>query len=140
MNNSAQNPSNPSENRIRHYADILNPLFWHDSFNRADSLFEFACTLVRASGMKDTGWESYNESVAFLEDMRRLGDIDLPIEVFAQPLHTKARLALVAYSHATEMKTHYELLANLLRLRIGKKYCMNPFALAERSAGLQVVA
>jgi hypothetical protein len=128
VSDSAQKPPNPAENRIRHYADILNPAFWHDSFNRAEVLFEFACTLVRASGMKDTGWESYNESLAFLEDMRRLGDIDLPIETFPQPLHTKARLALVAYSHAIEMKTPYELLANLLRLRVGQKYCIHPFA------------
>jgi len=123
-----QEPSNAAEDRLRHYAEILNPLFWNDSFNNMNLLFEFACSLVRASGMKDTGWESYNESLSFLEDMRRLGEIDLPTEVFPEPLHTRARLALVAYGHATEMKTHYELLANLLRLRLGKKYCIHPFA------------
>jgi len=123
-----QKPSNPAEDRLRHYAEILNPLFWNDSFNKMNLLFECACSLVRASGMKDTGWESYNESLSFLDDMRRLGEIDLPSDVFPEPLHTRARLALVAYGHATEMKTHYELLANLLRLRLGKKYCINPFA------------
>ena len=71
--------------------------------------------------------------MSFMEDMRRPGEIDLSSEVFPEPLHTRARLALVAYGHATEMKTHYALLANLLRLRLGKKYCMNPFAhLAKR--------
>lgn len=119
---------NPAVSRLRHYADILNPVFWHDSFNKVDTLFEFICTLLRVAGMKDTGWESYNESLAFLEDMDRLGNLHLPRDIFPEPFHTRARLALIAYSHATEMNMPYDLLANLLRLRIGKKYCTDPFA------------
>jgi hypothetical protein len=63
----AETPEDKS--RIRHYADILNPLFWHDEFNRVDRLFELVCTLVRASGIKDTGWDSHLESINLLDDL-----------------------------------------------------------------------
>jgi hypothetical protein len=52
--------------RMRHYADILNPLFWNEELNRVDRVFEWACTMVRVTGMKDTGWDSYTESIALL--------------------------------------------------------------------------
>jgi hypothetical protein len=44
---------------------MLNPLFWHDDFDSVDRLFELICTLVRATGIKDTGWDSYVESVSW---------------------------------------------------------------------------
>jgi hypothetical protein len=115
-----------STSRTRHYADILNSLFWDDAFNRIDLMFELVCTLVRANGMRDTGWDSYYESLAFLEDLKNLQLIDLPIERFPKPDRTIARLALISYCHVTEMNFPYELLANLLRLRTGKKYSTEP--------------
>jgi hypothetical protein len=120
------NSSQPQTSRIRHYADILNPLFWDDSFNRVDRMFEVVCTLVRANGMRDTGWDSYYESLAFLEDLKNLQSMPLPVEKFPKPESTIARLALISYCHITEMNLPYELLANLLRLKIGKKYSTEP--------------
>ena len=113
---------------MRHYADILNPLFWDDAFNRVDLTFEVVCTLVRANGMRDTGWDSYYESLALLEDLKNLQLIDLPREKFPEPENTQARLALISYCHVIEMDLPYELLANLLRVRTGKKYATDPFA------------
>jgi hypothetical protein len=113
--------------RIRQFAEILNPLFWNDEFNKSDRLFEFVCTLVRAAGLESSGWDSHEESLAFLEDMRRLSDLDLSEGGFPDPDLTKARLALVSYCHVTEMDVPYELLANLLRLRLGGKYAIHPF-------------
>lgn len=126
MTSKNHDAGNPAAARVPYYAEILNPLFWHDDFNRVDRLFEFVCTLVRASGMKDTGWESYYESLAFLEDFKRLGEVDLPSEQFHFPMRTRARLALVSYCHVVEMNLPYELLANLLRLRLGLKYAIDP--------------
>jgi hypothetical protein len=120
--------TNPAQTRVKHYAEILNPLFWHDDFYAIDLFFEYVCTLLRASGVKDTGWESYYESLAFLTDFKALGEIELPAQKFADPEQTRTRLALISYCHVTEMNLPYELLANLLRLRNGKKYAMHPFA------------
>jgi hypothetical protein len=114
--------------RMRHYADILNPLFWNEEFNRVDRMFEWACTMVRVTGMKDTGWDSYTESIALLEDFTQLMGLELPAARFPNPANTQARLALIAYSHMIEMSVPYELLANLLRLRMGMKYSMHPLA------------
>lgn len=114
--------------RMRHYADILNPLFWDAQFNQCHRVFEWACTMVRATGMRDTGWDSYTESVALLEDLSALMRLDLPKERFPYPDSTQARLALIAYSHMIEMSVPYELLANLLRLKLGLKYHTDPLA------------
>ena len=112
---------------VRHYADILNPLFWNDDFNYVDRMFEWACTMVRVTGIKDTGWDSYTESIALLEDFTQLMKLALP-KSFPNPANTQARLALIAYSHMIEMSVPYELLANLLRLRMGMKYSIDPLA------------
>jgi hypothetical protein len=126
----AETPEDKS--RIRHYADILNPLFWHDEFNRVDRLFELVCTLVRASGIKDTGWDSHLESINLLDDLGHLCQIELPTEKFTFPDNTRVRLTLISYCHATEMNFPYELVANLLRLHLGMNYCMHPFAHLDR--------
>jgi hypothetical protein len=59
----------PPSPRFREFADALSPLFWMDEFNRPDRLLEFAGTLVRAAGLEDTGWDSYRESLLFMEDL-----------------------------------------------------------------------
>lgn len=116
------------QSRIREYADVLNPLFWSDEFNNSDRLLEFVCTLVRAAGLQSTGWDAHQESLAFLDDLKRLSELDLPQDRFSDPELTKARMFLLSYCHATEMNVPYELLANLLRLRLGHKYAVDPFA------------
>jgi len=116
----------PPVSRMRHYVDILNPLFWNDDFNRVDRTFEWACTMVRATGMRDTGWDSYAESIALLEDLAQLMGLELPADRFPNPSNTQARLAVIAYCHMIEMSVPYELLANLLRLRMGMKYSVHP--------------
>jgi hypothetical protein len=118
----------PPVSRIRHYADILNPLFWNDDFNYVHRMFEWACTMIRVTGLKDAGWDSYIESQALLQDFTQLMNLELPKERFPNPAHTQARLALIAYSHMIEMSGPYELLANLLRLRMGMKYSIAPLA------------
>jgi len=120
--------TNPAQARVKRYVEVLNPLFWDESFYAIDLFFEYVCTLLRASGVKDTGWESYYESLAFLADFKALGEIELATQKFADPAQTRTRLALISYCHVTEMNLPYELLANLLRLRVGGRYAMHPFA------------
>lgn len=128
----------PPVSRIRHYADILNPLFWSDDFNKVHRMFEWACTIVRVTGMKDIGWDSYVESTELLEDLTQLMGLDLPKDRFPNPANTQARLAVIAYSHMIEMSAPYELLANLLRLRLGLKYSVEPLAHLNRVKDIKV--
>jgi hypothetical protein len=133
-----KNSATPAVSRLRHYADILNPLFWNNDFNRVDRMFEWACTMVRVTGIKDTGWDSYTESIALLEDLTQLMGLELPKDRFANPANTQARLALIAYSHMVEMSVPYELLSNLLRLRMGMKYSVEPLAHLNRLENTKV--
>lgn len=118
----------PFTDRIRHYAEILNPLFWDESYNRVDRLFEWACTLVRVTGLKTIGWDSYLESIKVLEDLTQLASLDLTEDRFQNPDDTRMRLALIGYALMVETNGPYELLTNLLRLRLGKKYSIEPLA------------
>lgn len=126
-----ENSAAPPVTRIRHYADILNPLFWNDDFNSVDRMFEWACAIVRVTGLKDTGWDSYTESIELLEDLTQLMRLELPKDRFPNSANTQARLAVIAYSHMIEMSVPYELLANLIRLRMGMKYSIQPSGASE---------
>jgi hypothetical protein len=114
--------------RTRHYADILNDLFDPTPYMHQDRLFEFVCTLVRAGGIQGPGWDPWLESKAVIDDLQNLAKLELPREKFPDLERTQARLALLSYCHITEMDLPYVLLANLLRLRLGRKYSMSPFS------------
>jgi hypothetical protein len=45
-------------------------------------MFEWSCTMVRVTGIKDTGWDSYSESIALLEDLMQLMSLELPKDRF----------------------------------------------------------
>jgi hypothetical protein len=119
--------------RQRHYAFILNDLFDPTPHMEAHRIFEFVCSLVRAGGLELGGLDPWYESKAIIDDMRNLALLDLPCERFPDPQKTRIRLALLAYCTLTEMDLPYMLVANLLRLRLGKKYHVDPFQdLAQR--------
>jgi hypothetical protein len=115
------------KDRARHYADVLNPLFDCTPFMKSDRFFEFVCALVRAGGAHGPEWDPWYESQATLDDLGNLAKLDLPTAIFPDPNRTRVRLSLLSYCHLTEMDFPYALVANLLRLRLGKKYCMSPF-------------
>ena len=115
------------DRRIRHYAEILHSVFDASIFNTTDSLFEFVCTLVRSSGIQDSDWDPWYESQATLDDLRNLASLELPRERFPDAERTRMRLALLSYCHLTEMDLPYALVANLLSVRLGKKYNVSPF-------------
>jgi hypothetical protein len=131
-----EDSNTPFNTRVRHYAEILNPLFDPTPYNRnTDRLFEFVCVLVRASGMQDAGWDPWYESQAILNDLLGLARLDLPTDQFPEANRTRLRLGLLSYCHVTEMNLPYVLLANLLRLRLGHKYTMDPFGDLARVTG-----
>jgi hypothetical protein len=113
--------------RVRHFAEILNPLFDTDLFMTSDKLFEFVCVLVRPAGIQGPEWDPWHESQAMLGDLGNLGELELPSTLFHDPARTRIRLSLLSYCHVTEMDLPYVLVVNLLRVRLGKKYAINPF-------------
>ena len=113
--------------RIRHYAEALNPLFDSTLFMTSDRLFEYVCVLVRAGGLQGQDWDPWYESQDTLDDLGNLSTLELPTALFSDPARTRVRLSLLSYCHLTEMDLPYSLAANLLRLRLGKKYDMTPF-------------
>ncbi len=82
--------------------------------------FEFACTLLRARGMEDVGWDPFREAHQLVEDTMSL--VSAPLIA-----HTKVRLRLLLYSHLTEVGAMYEVLANLTRVVAGERYALDPF-------------
>jgi len=121
--------------RIRHYAEILDPIFDPTPYRSILQLFEFVCALVRSSGMEDAGWDPWYESQAILNNLQSLAGLDLPADKFPEADRTRLRLGLISYCHVTEMDLPYALLANLLRLRLGEKYDINPFRDLTRFVG-----
>ena len=113
--------------RQKHYAAVLNDLFDPTPHMNTIRIFEFVCTLVRAGGLELGGFDPWYESKAIIDDMRNLSQLSLPAETFPDPLKTRIRLALVAYCTLTEMDLPYVIIANLLRLRCGEKYHLEPF-------------
>jgi hypothetical protein len=71
-------------------------------------------------GLEDAGWDTFGETHQLVEDVMTL--IGAPLVG-----HTKARLALLLYSHLTEVGAMYEMLANLTRVVAGERYVIDPF-------------
>lgn len=113
--------------RVRHYAEELNPLFDCAPHMASHRFFEFVCVLTRAGGVHGPDWDPWHESQATLDDLGNLATLDLPKELFPKPETTRVRLSLLSYCHLTEMDFPYSLIANLLRIRLGQKYDMMPF-------------
>ena len=44
--------------KVRPFADILCPLFWDERYDmNIDAIFDMSCAMLRATGMRDTGWD-----------------------------------------------------------------------------------
>ena len=106
---------------------------------RTDRLFEFVCALVRSGGMEGPGWDLWFESQAVIGDLQRLAGLELPPGKFPDAESTRVRLALLSYSHITEIDLSYVILANLLRVRLGEKYDIDPFADLAKPIGKKTV-
>jgi hypothetical protein len=108
------------------YIATLSPLFFPEDAVSHDIIRYFA-SLLRIVGMEDGGWDPHLESRALLEDLNSFMQLELPEARFPDAGSTAWRLGLLFYSHIVEMDAPYEVLANLLRFRLGKGYRPNPF-------------
>ena len=108
------------------YIPLMAPLFFPEDPAGPDIVRYFA-SLLRIVGMEDKGWDPYEESRAMLDDINALMQTDLNEEEFDDKNLTRWRLGLIFYNHIVEMDAPYEVLANLLRFRLGKGYSPNPF-------------
>jgi hypothetical protein len=108
------------------YISLMAPLFLPADTVSHDIVRYFA-SLLRVVGMEDKGWDPYLESRAVLDDLYALMRYDLADSDFSDRALTPWRLGLIFYNHIVEMDAPYEVIANLLRFRLGKGYSPNPF-------------
>ena len=108
------------------YKSLIYPVFFPPHPTQPD-IIQFFASLLRVCGMEDRGWDPYAESRSVLEDLNALMEIKLPTNKFKRRELTSWRLGLLFYSHVVEMSAPYEVLANLLRFRLGKGYHPDPF-------------
>jgi hypothetical protein len=108
------------------YLDALSPVF-EPPENNVTGLFEFVCCLLHPSGVQGLDENPLLESTALIDDLTVFSRQDLPLQDFAHPDRTRARLALLSYCHLTEADFFYDLLINLLRVRCGEQWALAPF-------------
>lgn len=91
-------------------------------FNDAKSKdeFEYCSALLRIRGMEGPGWDTLQESHILL--MQSLAFAKAPIDPGFQ-----IRLLLLAYCHAVEMDFIYDMIANMIHISIGERYCTDCF-------------
>lgn len=111
------------ERELERYRILLAPLFDPKGIN----IFHFACALIRVGGMQSAGWDPLEESIQTLDDLIKLVQLDLEPGRFTDPLKTRWRLFLISYAHLVEMDAPYDVLANLLRVRLQLPSTYNPF-------------
>lgn len=104
----------------------MQPLFFPDPPNKPD-IKQYVCCLLRAGGIEDAGWDPYAESRGVVNDLFHLMKMELPDTHFEDADRTVWRLGLLFYLQILEMSAPYEVLANLLRYRLGLGYSLLPF-------------
>jgi len=105
------------------YHDILEPLFEM----KGVEAFEFVCSLLQVGTDASIGWDPLQEAREFVTDLSVLSGMELPKTRLGDAGRTRARLALLYYSHLMDMAAPYHTLANLLRVRAGMPYVDDPF-------------
>jgi len=110
------------------YLALLAPLFEPNHDADAGQLFEFVCCLVHPAGMESRDENPLFETTALIDDLIAFSRQNLEADDFGHPERTRARLALLAYCHLTEVDFFYTLLVNLLRVRFGEQWAFAPFA------------
>ena len=91
-------------------------------FERAKSTdeFEYVSTLMRMRGIESAGWDTLEETNVLFSDLTGL--MESPIRE-----DTRIRLALLLYSHLTEVEAIYLILINMIQVIDGKRYSFDPF-------------
>ena len=111
------------QKELERYQAILMPLFNPQGID----VFQFACSLIRVGGMQSAGWDPLEESIETLDDLTKLMQLELEPGQFKDCLKTRWRLFLISYVHLVEMDAPYDILANLLRVRLQLPSIYDPF-------------
>ena len=114
------------EKTRQRYIDLLWPLFFPDD-PVSNDIAQYFASLLRIVGTEDKGWDPYLESRSILEDLNAILQSDRADEIFSDKNLSMWRIGLLMYSHIVEMGAPYEVIANLLRFRLGKGYSPNPY-------------
>jgi len=115
-----------------HFRETLAPIFE----GSVDPL-KYACALLRVAGIEDEGWDTLPESVETLREINGLARAGFPEGMFFDEEKTRLRLNLLCYAHLIEMDAPYEIIANLLRVRLGAGWTVDPFWSEKRYRGWQ---
>lgn len=109
-----------SKSRDLRYENIYQS--FKDLFDKAKAKdeFEYCCALLRIRGSEGPGWDIVQESNTLLTQI--LLFVNAPINHGFQ-----VRLLLLAYCHALEMNFTYDMVANMLQISQGERYCTNWF-------------
>jgi hypothetical protein len=99
------------------WASIFDSLFMGA---KQTSELHYAFTLMRVRGIEAKGWDPLRETEQLIEDM--LGLIE-----HSTHNYTRIRLALVTYCHLVEVSAIYKVLANLVTIKNGGRYDVEPF-------------
>lgn len=97
----------------------LDSLF-HKALKKAP--FDLLCTVLRVSGMQDTGWDPFAEATEASEDLNWL-----LAKANERGTKTAWRVALLYYCQLVEMSAAHDILANLLRILNEKPFVIQPF-------------
>lgn len=118
------------DKEFKKYRDIYIPklekLFFPEEPAKND-IIKYFSSLLRVTGMEDSGWDPHAESKGLLNDINHIFKLDLPKEHFPDPGKTSWRMGLFMYSHILEMDAPYEVITNLMRYQLGHGYSPNPY-------------
>jgi len=99
------------------YLNCLDPLF---EKAKTTSEFEFMCTLLRVEGIKSAGWDPWENTVDVFDNIYRLVSR-------VKEYKKQTYLSLWLYGHIVEASEPYDMVANLMNIIAGQRYCMRNF-------------
>jgi len=105
------------EERLINYLNVFSNLF---DIAKNTHEFEFICTLIRGFHILEPGWDPWETTQEIFGCMARLAQK-------TRDFKTNLHLHLWLYGHIIEASEPYEILANLIRICSGERFCGNNF-------------
>ena len=99
------------------YLNAFDPLF---EKAKDTCEFEFILTLLRVKGLESPGWDPFENTQEVFKCITKL-------EKKVTDFYTVRHLFLWLYGHIVEASEPYEVLANLMRVCKGERFCVNNF-------------
>lgn len=109
------------EEKDRRYADTMQALEGLFETAKKKDEFEYCCALLRIRGGEGPGWDPLQESNSLLTQTIKFASAPIDNEF-------RKRLILLAYCHAIEMSFIYDVIANMIQISNGERYCSGWFS------------